>query len=243
MVSSRQQLSQALSRSVGSRGAISPDAPAGPTLGSSSDKAAVVIEAALFEYSLLRDEILHIRSRQTQLVVFVGAGVGALISSTLLTTYGSDRGALAAILFVAALVVGAATVNYVGNANMIVLIGTYLADRSDDIRRVLSEMPELTMPVPPGLFTWERRSMRAAINFTSTEGLTVWGPASFELISMGVLGLALWLSGAYVMLANPSSQTGIDYVLLAMSSLTLLAIIVWSFYGLHYNQNRGSSAE
>jgi hypothetical protein len=239
----REQAARALNRSPGSRGALAGDAPVSSTWGASSDKAAVVIEAALFEYSLLRDEILHIRSRQTQLVVFVGAGVGALISSTLLTTYGSDRGALAAILFVAALVVGAATVNYVGNANMIVLIGTYLADRSDDIRLVLSEMPELTMAVPPGLFTWERRSIRAAINFTSAEGLTVWGPASFELISMSFLGLALWLSGAYVMFANPGSQTGIDYILLAMSSLTLLAIIVWSFYGLRYNQNRGSTPE
>lgn len=208
-----------------------------------TDQAALIIEAALFEYSLLREEVLHIRGRQSQLVVFVGAGVGALISSTLLTTYGSDRGALAAILFVAALVVGAATVNYVGNANMIILIGGYLADRSDEIREVLSETPEPRIQVPPGLFTWERRSIRESTNFASPEGRTVWGPASFELISVAVLGLALWISGVSVMFTYPEAQRGIDYVLFGLCTLALFTIIAWCLYGLRYNQQRTSGRQ
>ena len=82
MVPFRQEAIRGLTRALGSRRAPKMQASESSTQGSSSDQAALVIEAALFEYSLLRDEILHIRARQSQLVVFIGAGVGALISST-----------------------------------------------------------------------------------------------------------------------------------------------------------------
>jgi uncharacterized membrane protein YeaQ/YmgE (transglycosylase-associated protein family) len=203
-----------------------------------SDQTALVIEAALYEYSLLHDEILHIRSRQSQLVVFVGAGVGAVVSSTFLTTYGSDKGSLAAILFVAALVVGAAVVNYIGNTNTILLIGSYLAERADEIRSALKAMPEPHHPVPPGLFTWDRRVQKAAVNFLSPDGITAWVPASFELVAMAVLGLSLWLSGIYVMNQYPSNQRDVDFFLLWSTSLVLPVIVVWTLYGLHHNQQR-----
>lgn len=202
---------------------------------------AAMVEAGLAEYVALRDEVMQIRARQTQLFVVSGAGVGALVSSAFLTTLSADRSALAGTLFVAALVIGAALVNYVGYTSLILVIGEYLAARSREMRALLAQMPGNPSRLPAGILTWERYVGERAMNFRSLEGVTVWAAASFELIAMAVIGLALWISGIYVVWKYSSEQTGIDYLLLGCTSVALVFILLFILLSFVSNARRSAA--
>jgi len=199
----------------------------------------LLVDSILQECGWLRTEVLHIRSRQTQLVTLTAATTGAALSPTILPNISPEMMPVALLL--GALLIAALIVNYVGNANMILVIGAYLADRLDDARIVLGRAATPTVSIPARILTWERQSQASSTAFEKADGFYAWGPASFEVIIMVTLALAGWIIGSITSLTPGQGSSAAD-ILRWVDAGSAAGLVAWSLLGLRHNRARSRRA-
>jgi hypothetical protein len=183
----------------------------------------ILIESALVEYKSLRDEVLAIRTRQTQFAVLAIAGTAALVGSQGFLNLGQQM--LATIDLVAAGLVGVITVTWAGGLNFILLIGRHLAAVSSEVRELLGEIHGKPLKHVLG---WELQTARNTTKIGRLEWWVAWAPASFEVVALAAIGLSLVGWGWWLISQTPEADRSLTSIgLLVVDVVFAICIAVY----------------
>lgn len=184
----------------------------------------ILIESALVEYKALRDEVLAIRTRQTQFAVVAIAGTAALVGSQGFLNLGQQM--LATIDLVAAGLVGVITMTWAGGLNFILLIGRHLAAVSSEVRELLEEIHG--KPPPEHVLGWELQTARNTTKIGRFEWWVAWAPASFEVVALAAIGLSLVGWGWWLISQTPEAARSLTSIgLLVVDVVFAICIAVY----------------
>ncbi len=190
--------------------------------------AGMIIDAQLREYMSLRDEILRIRARQTQLVVFSIGGLAAVVSSAFFSQVASTPRLFVPVLLVAAPLLGLVVVAYLGEAAMILVIGGYLVARAHELQDVARSVTADRTSVPAGFLTWDQTAMEQSTKFATPEGMFAWGPASLEVFVVAVLAVLTLVIASVLCIAHPDGQLPFAVPWAVLDWLVALGVTAWS---------------
>ena len=201
----------------------------GKTQGETVDRQVtqLLVDVYMGEYTALREEILLHMRRVSNLVVYSIVGTGALVGSTAVTSFADRPDVFASVLLLVSAVLAMVSATCIGTTMKILLISGYLADRADEIRRLLRPAVGKDSPISADMFSWERQSINVPRRFFSMTMLRSWGGSILEILVVGVLAIAAWAAAVSILIQQEAARTPVTMVLVVLDAVVEVAIMVW----------------
>jgi hypothetical protein len=201
----------------------------GKTQGETVDRHVTQFLVAVYmgEYTALREEILLHMRRVSNLVVYSIVGTGALVGSTAVTSFANRPDVFASVLLLVSAVLAMVSATCIGTTTKILLISGYLADRADEIRRLLRPAAGKESPISGDMFSWERQTINVPPGFFTMAMLRSWGGSILEILVVGVLAIAAWAAAVSILIQQEAARTPITILLAVVDAVVELAIMFW----------------